>query len=461
MTMDNVTMQALKDYFAEDKNVGVESNYRVKKIISFSSEKKFCSVIFEEGTYILGAPENVLRDAYQTYKENIEKYAKKGYRVLVFGKYQGEWDEPLKEMVEPYALVLMSNPIRKQAKKTFQYFEKQNVKINVISGDNPETVSEVALKAGIPHAEDYVDARLLKTKEDIEEAVKKYTVFGRVTPKQKQMLIKAWKKEGHTVAMTGDGVNDILAMKEADCSVAMASGSEATAQAAQVVLLDSDFSAMPSVVLEGRRVVNNIQRSASLFLVKNIFSFLMSIFSVVLLITYPLEPSQVSLISLFDIGLPAFLLAMEPNENRIEGKFMKNVFLKALPAGLTDVLSIGALVICGIVFHLPSEDIATVATVLLAMIGFMILTKISRPLNKYRVTVLIGNVVAFLVCCVLLSDLFALKGMSDVCILLFIIFAFASESLFRLLSQFFEKIEKLVQQKYVIWSSILKKDSNL
>ena len=461
MTMDNVTMQVLKDYFAEDKNVGVESNYRVKKIISFSSEKKFCSVIFEEGTYILGAPENVLRDAYQTYKENIEKYAKKGYRVLVFGKYQGEWDEPLKEMVEPYALVLMSNPIRKQAKKTFQYFEKQNVKINVISGDNPETVSEVALKAGIPHAEDYVDARLLKTKEDIEEAVKKYTVFGRVTPKQKQMLIKAWKKEGHTVAMTGDGVNDILAMKEADCSVAMASGSEATAQAAQVVLLDSDFSAIPSVVLEGRRVVNNIQRSASLFLVKNIFSFLMSIFSVVLLITYPLEPSQVSLISLFDIGLPAFLLAMEPNENRIEGKFMKNVFLKALPAGLTDVLSIGALVICGIVFHLPSEDIATAATVLLAMIGFMILTKISRPLNKYRVTVLIGNVVAFLVCCVLLSDLFALKGMSDVCILLFIIFAFASESLFRLLSQFFEKIEKLVQQKYVIWSSILKKDSNL
>lgn len=461
MTIDNVTMQALKDYFAEDQNVGVESNYRAKKIISFSSEKKYCSVIFEEGTYILGAPENVLRDAYQTYKENIEKYAKKGYRVLVFGKYQGEWEEPLKETVEPYALVLMSNPIRKQAKKTFQYFEKQNVKINVISGDNPETVSEVALKAGIPHAEDYVDARLLKTKEDIEEAVKKYTVFGRVTPKQKQMLVKAWKKEGHTVAMTGDGVNDILAMKEADCSVAMASGSEATAQAAQVVLLDSDFSAMPSVVLEGRRVVNNIQRSASLFLVKNIFSFLMSIFSVVLLITYPLEPSQVSLISLFDIGLPAFLLAMEPNENRIEGKFMKNVFLKALPAGLTDVLSIGALVICGIVFHLPSEDIATAATVLLAMIGFMILTKISRPLNKYRVTVLIGNVVAFLVCCVLLSDLFALKGMSDVCILLFIIFAFASESLFRLLSQFFEKIEKLVQQKYVIWSSILKKDSNL
>lgn len=450
MTIDNVTMQALKDYFAEDQNVGVESNYRAKKIISFSSEKKYCSVIFEEGTYILGAPENVLRDAYQTYKENIEKYAKKGYRVLVFGKYQGEWEEPLKETVEPYALVLMSNPIRKQAKKTFQYFEKQNVKINVISGDNPETVSEVALKAGIPHAEDYVDARLLKTKEDIEKAVKKYTVFGRVTPKQKQMLVKAWKKEGHTVAMTGDGVNDILAMKEADCSVAMASGSEATAQAAQVVLLDSDFSAMPSVVLEGRRVVNNIQRSASLFLVKNIFSFLMSIFSVVLLITYPLEPSQVSLISLFDIGLPAFLLAMEPNENRIEGKFMKNVFLKALPAGLTDVLSIGALVICGIVFHLPSEDIATAATVLLAMIGFMILTKISRPLNKYRVTVLIGNVVAFLVCCVLLSDLFALKGMSDVCILLFIIFAFASESLFRLLSQFFEKIEKLVQQKYVI-----------
>lgn len=455
MTADNITMQALKDYFS--KEGFVNNHNKVNKIVSFSSEKKFCGVAFENGVYIIGAPENVLRNNYQVYETDIQDYIKKGYRVLVFGKSEGkELDESLHDEVRAYGFILLSNPIRKQAKKTFQYFEEQNVEIKVISGDNPETASEVALKAGIKRANEYIDARLLVTKEDIESAIKRYTVFGRVTPKQKQLLVNAWKKDGHTVAMTGDGVNDILAMKDADCSVAMASGSEATAQAAQVVLLDSDFSAMPFVVLEGRRVVNNIQRSASLFLVKNIFSFLMSMFSVILLITYPLKPAQVSLISLFDIGLPAFLLAMEPNDKRIEGKFIKNVFLKALPAGLTDVIAIGALVICGIVFKLPSEDIATAATILLSMIGFMILIKISCPLNKYRLMVLIGNIIAFIVCCILLNDLFSLKGMSDTCILLFLIFAFASESLFRLLYKAAEGAENIFKNRKIYFKNAKK-----
>lgn len=224
----------------------------------------------------------------------------------------------------------MSNPIRKEAPETFKYFENQGVEIKVISGDNPVTVSQVALQAGIANADNYIDASTLTTDETIEDAVLRYTVFGRVTPDQKRKFVRALKKAGRTVAMTGDGVNDVLALKDADCSVAMASGSDAAAQASQLVLLDSNFACMPAVVMEGRRVVNNIERSASLFLVKNIFSFLLSLFSVCFMINYPLEPSQISLISMFTIGVPAFFLALQPNKNIIQGHFLSNVLIKAL-----------------------------------------------------------------------------------------------------------------------------------
>lgn len=304
------------------------------------------------------------------------------------------------------------------------------------------TVSEVAEQAGIRGAQNYVDARTLKTDEEIADAVTRYTVFGRVTPDQKRQFVRALKDAGNTVAMTGDGVNDVLALKDADCSIAMASGSEAAAQAAQVVLLESDFACMPSVVLEGRRVVNNIQRSASLFLVKNIFSFLLSIFSAVFMITYPLEPSQVSLISMFTIGIPAFFLALEPNKSRIEGHFLTNVLLKALPAGLTDVLAVGALVMCGQIFGLPSEDIATAATMLLAIVGFMILYKISQPMNLLRICVWVGCLAGLLFSGIFLNQLFALSGMSEACVLLFVVFSFATESAFRYLSLFIEKLQK-------------------
>jgi len=239
---------------------------------------------------------------------------------------------------------------------------------------------------------------------------------------------------GHTVAMTGDGVNDILAMKDADCSVAMASGSEAAAQAAQVVLLDSDFARMPDVVLEGRRVVNNIERSASLFLVKNLFSLLLSVFSAVSFITYPLEPAQVSLIAMFTIGIPGFLLALEPNHARIEGSFLKKVLLRALPAALTDVLAVGALVVCGEVFGLSDGDIATAATMLLAVVGFMILIRISKPLTKMKYAIIILNIAGLIFCGIFLKQLFALNDMSKICVLLMVVFAFAAESIFRNLS---------------------------
>ena len=376
MSSDNITMEALKKKYTQNSGKTAVSR------TSFSSRVKYSSVTYEDGAYVLGAPELVLREDYANYEDFIRDLAGKGYRVLVFGKYLGTIDgEPLTDKVIPYGIITLSNAIREMAPKTFKYFENQGVTVKVISGDNAATVAEVANQAGIANAENYVDATTLQSEEDIYRAVNENTVFGRVTPKQKQQMVQALQKAGHTVAMTGDGVNDILAMKDADCSVAMASGSDAAAQAAQVVLLESDFSKMPSVVLEGRRVVNNIQRSASLFLVKNIFSFLLSIFSAVFMITYPLEPSQVSLISMFTIGVPGFFLAMETNKSRIKGNFLANVLLRALPAGLTDVVAVGALVMCGRAFGLETNEVATAATMLLAIVGFMILFRISEPFN--------------------------------------------------------------------------------
>lgn len=436
---NNATMEAIRAYV--DKNEIEKGSRTLLKTQPFTSANKYSKVSFVEGDYMLGAPEFIMKDRYDEISEEIEEYQSKGYRVLLMAEVadDGGATRSVGE-VSPIGYIVLSNPIRENAESTFTYFKEQGVAIKVISGDNPATVSEVAKRAGIDGAENYVDASTLASEKDITEAVDKYTVFGRVTPKQKQLIVRALQKQKHTVAMTGDGVNDILAMKDADCSIAMASGSEAAAQAAQTVLLDSDFGRMPYVVFEGRQVVNNIQRSASLFLVKNIFSLLMAIFSAIFAITYPLEPSQISLISMFTIGLPGFLLALEPNRNRIEGNFMVNVMLKALPAGLTDVLSVGALVICGQVFNLPSEDIATAGTMLLAVVGFMIIIKISHPFNKMKYGVLLINIVGLLFCGLFLGRLFAIESISNICFLLMVVFAFAAESMFRYLTLFVEKL---------------------
>lgn len=462
---NNATMEAIRAYVA--KNEIEKGSRTLLKTQPFTSANKYSKVSFVEGDYMLGAPEFIMKDRYEDISEEIEEYQSKGYRVLLMAEQSGssamadtenaaDTDKSGQQtpgvkgaadmassragMVSPIGYIVLSNPIRENAESTFTYFKEQGVAIKVISGDNPATVSEVAKRAGIDGAENYVDASTLASEKDITEAVDKYTVFGRVTPKQKQFIVRALQKQKHTVAMTGDGVNDILAMKDADCSIAMASGSEAAAQAAQTVLLDSDFGRMPYVVFEGRQVVNNIQRSASLFLVKNIFSLLMAIFSAIFAITYPLEPSQISLISMFTIGLPGFLLALEPNRDRIEGNFMVNVMLKALPAGLTDVLSVGALVICGQVFNLPSEDIATAGTMLLAVVGFMIIIKISHPFNKMKYGVLLINIIGLLFCGLFLGRLFAIESISNICFLLMVVFAFAAESMFRYLTLFVEKL---------------------
>ena len=288
---------------------------------------------------------------------------------------------------------------------------------------------------------------MLRTKKDIYEAAQTYTVFGRVVPEQKKLIVKALKAQGHTVAMTGDGVNDILALREADCSIAMSSGSDAASQVAQLVLLDSDFTRMPSVVAEGRRVVNNIQRTASLYIVKNIFSLLLSVFSVMLLLDYPLEPSQVSLISLFTIGIPSFVLALEPNHDRIRGHFMTNVLLKALPAGLTNFGVVSGLVLFCREFKVDTQSLSTSVTILVALVGFMTIYVITRPMKRHHWIMLGGLVAGWLFCMIFISHWFAITSLNLQIGMLMVLFMLATEPLLRYLTMLFNWLLDRLQKR--------------
>ena len=433
---DNATMEALKAHFSNG------SGMRAREVYSFSSETKYSGAVMNDGkSYVIGAPEFVLRGQFAQYQEQIATYSSKGYRVLVFAQYEGTLDrKPLTEPVLPLCFVMLANPIRKGAKETFTYFAENDVDIKVISGDNPLTVSVIAAEAGIVGAERFVDASTLKEKEDYYRAVEEYTVFGRVTPSQKRMLVQALKEHKKTVAMTGDGVNDVLALKDADCSVAMASGSEAASNVAQLVLLDSDFSRMPSVVAEGRRVVNNIERTAALYIVKNIFSMLLAIFSVILMLDYPLEPSQVSLISMFTIGIPSFVLALEPNKELIRGHFLTNVLVRALPAGLTDFIVVSGLVIFCREFQVDLDCLSTSCTILVAIVGFMILHRIARPMNTGHIVMLVGVIAGWILCMLFGGSFFGITGISKQCEMLMVIFAIITELVLRYLSLIVEWI---------------------
>lgn len=433
---DNATMEALKAHFSNG------SGMRAREVYSFSSETKYSGAVMNDGkSYVIGAPEFVLRGQFAQYQEKIATYSSKGYRVLVFAQYEGTLDrKPLTEPVLPLCFVMLANPIRKGAKETFTYFAENDVDIKVISGDNPLTVSVIAAEAGIVGAERFVDASTLKEKEDYYRAVEEYTVFGRVTPSQKRMLVQALKEHKKTVAMTGDGVNDVLALKDADCSVAMASGSEAASNVAQLVLLDSDFSRMPSVVAEGRRVVNNIERTAALYIVKNIFSMLLAIFSVILMLDYPLEPSQVSLISMFTIGIPSFVLALELNKELIRGHFLTNVLVRALPAGLTDFIVVSGLVIFCREFQVDLDCLSTSCTILVAIVGFMILHRIARPMNTGHIVMLVGVIAGWILCMLFGGSFFGITGISKQCEMLMVIFAIITEPVLRYLSLIVEWI---------------------
>lgn len=445
---DNATMEALKAHFSNG------SGMRAREVYSFSSETKYSGAVMNDGkSYVIGAPEFVLRGQFAQYQEQIATYSSKGYRVLVFAQYEGTLDrKPLTEPVLPLCFVMLANPIRKGAKETFTYFAENDVDIKVISGDNPLTVSVIAAEAGIAGAERFVDASTLKEKEDYDRAVEEYTVFGRVTPSQKRMLVQALKEHKKTVAMTGDGVNDVLALKDADCSVAMASGSDAASNVAQLVLLDSDFSRMPSVVAEGRRVVNNIERTAALYIVKNIFSMLLAIFSVILMLDYPLEPSQVSLISMFTIGIPSFVLALEPNKDLIRGHFLTNVLVRALPAGLTDFIVVSGLVIFCREFQVDLDCLSTSCTILVAIVGFMILHRIARPMNTGHIVMLVGVIAGWVLCMLFGGSFFGITGISKQCEMLMVIFAIITEPVLRYLSLIVEWISARCRMIYARFS---------
>lgn len=429
MDDDNETMKAIKDYYhITDRDNSAE------RVYSFSSQNKYSGAVLDGRCYIFGAPEYVLLDTYAEYEDIFERYSGHGERILVFGECVGDpCGNIIEEAVNPYAFIILENEIRDTAKETFGYFASQGVDIVVISGDNPVTASKVAVRAGINNAENYIDATTLKSRQDIREAITKYTVFGRVVPSQKKEIIEAYKESGKVVAMTGDGVNDVLALKCADCSVAMASGSEAASNAAQVVLLDSDFSKMPQVVLEGRRVVNNIQRSASLFLVKNIFSILTTIFTLIAANLYPLYPTQLSLLGAFTIGTPAFFLALQPNKNIIRGDFLTNVIIKALPAGITDFIMLAVISIHGAVIGMSNEQISTVAIIVLLIIGMMSLIRICRPFDWLRALVCIAMGVGIAICLLFFKKIFAIAAINMVMLNMIIVYAVVAVGLFVLM----------------------------
>lgn len=381
---NNPTFNAIRDKFGNKKV------YDTIKSVPFSSEKKWSGVYFKnEGSFILGAAEFILNNNISEIEDELKEYASKN-RVLILAHSDNDFNgEDIPKDTYPIAFIIINDKIRKQAKETLKYFKEQGVNIKIISGDNVLTVSNVAKAAGLDNADNCIDATTLENDEDLKQAAQKYSVFGRVTPQQKKKLIVALKDQGHTVAMTGDGVNDVLALKEADCSVAMASGSDAARNVSQLVLLNSCFDSMPKVVAEGRRSINNIQRSASLFLVKTLYSLLLSILFIFINMPYPFMPIQMTLISMFTIGIPSFILALEPNNERIKGNFFINIISKSIPAAISVVLNILSVILATNIFKLSIEEFLTISVILTGYTGLLLLFKISLPLNNIRKVLII------------------------------------------------------------------------
>lgn len=433
---DNETARAMGQQFAG------ETTWRAVKRMAFSSSTKWSGADFgENGRYVVGAPEFIMGDRYDSIRSEAEPWSERGCRVLLLAAYDTVFDDgPLQSAhVAPIALVFLSNLLRPDAQETFRYFASQGVSVRVISGDNPITVAQVAARAGIENADRYVDAMTLSTEQDFEEAVKYYTVFGRVTPEQKRYLVRAFQKQGHTVAMTGDGVNDVLALKDANCGIAMASGSQAASQVAQIVLLNSQFSAMPAIVAEGRRVINNIQRAASLFLVKNIFSFALTLLLLFIDMPYPLLPIQLSLISTFTIGIPSFFLALEPNYARVEGKFMRNVIRRAMPGGLTNLTIVLLAGFFTSTFGLSNEQLNTICVWVMSAVGLVTLYHVSVPFTRLRLAVLAAMTAAMLFSLLVIPAFFDLPTLNASSALILVTLLLACPTVMRFFRVIFDK----------------------
>lgn len=408
---NNATINALREYL---KNIS-KQKLNMLKYENFNSKNKYSYIkISENITYKLGAPDVLLN---KDYNHLISKRIINGERIIVFVKEENN------ECV-PILFISLKNEIRKNAREIIKFFNDREVEIRVISGDNPVTVSSIAKEVGIKNYDLFVDCSSLKTRDELKNAVDKYKIFGRVSPEQKREIIKLIKENGLKVAMTGDGVNDILAMKEADCSIAMGNGSDAAREAAQVVLLDSDFGNMRNIVYEGRKNINNITRSASLFTYKNIFSLLLSIYAIIFTIAYPLEPNQVSLGSAFTIGIPAFFLTFEENQKKQQNdEFWKNIFLKSLPSAIISFLAIVCMVKCSVIFDINSNDLTTACSYLFFTGGFIILYKCAKPLNKYRTIVFIGCILGMIITINMIPEFFSIRSISLKAAILVIVFA--------------------------------------
>ncbi len=362
-------------------------------VLPFSSQRKLSAVTFEgEGTYMLGAPEYVLKDMGVRIERLINENASNGYRVMVLAHSPADiTGEKLPAVRRPLCLIVIEDHIREDAIETIKWFKENNVAIKVISGDNPITVSEVAKRVGVENAELYISLDGLSN-QDVIEAANKYTVFGRVTPEQKRLLIHSIKAKQHTVAMTGDGVNDILAMRESDCSISMASGAEAARNVSHLVLLDNDFTSMPDVVREGRRVVNNIQASSAMFLMKTFMSIVLSVIFLVLKANYPLKTNNTLALEVCVIGIPSFFLALQANKNIIKGRFLSNVIVRAVPGGVALVLGIMAMYTLNTIVPMPAEAVECMMVYALTCVGIMVLFKQCEPFNIFRTVLMIGTI---------------------------------------------------------------------
>ena len=437
---ENDTARAIAELFDG------ESDWVCQRRIPFTSATKWSGGVFEEqGAFLVGAPDILLGRRYEDIRHQVEPWSSTGYRVLLCAQYEGDPQPGALDVddIIPLALVLLTNRIRPEAPETFRYFAQQGVSIRVISGDNPVTVSDVARRAGIENADKFIDTTDLETEEDFRDAAENYIVFGRVTPDKKKMLIQALKAAGHTVAMTGDGVNDVLAMKEADCGIAMASGSQAASQVGQLVLLDSDFSAMPSIVLEGRRVINNIQRAATLFLVKNIFSLGLSLISLYTDWPYPLIPIHLSVISALTIGVPSFFLAMEPNYERVSGRFLAGVLRRAFPGGLTNIFVVLMAQAFMVVFGLSLDQTSTICAAILGVVGLQVLFQTCKPFDRFRKLIWWAMAAGLLICFTLLGGLFDLRAGSAATALVMATLLIMTPTVFFAIQRIFDWGDKL------------------
>ncbi len=427
----NETAQAIVEHFAGADAAVLHAS----RVVPFSSDKKWSGAVFDDGSaYVMGAGQFILGDALSAVADQQNELAADA-RVLLLAQVDGFDEEgDIVGAPKPLGFIAIHDQIRATAAQTVRYFKEQGVDLKVISGDDPRTVSGIAAKVGVPRAEDYVDATTLVTDDDIAAAIERYSVFGRVKPEQKKAFVVALQAKGHIVAMTGDGVNDTLALKQADCSVAMAAGSDAARNVAQLVLVDNDFAAMPKVVAEGRRSINNLQRSASLFLVKTLLSMTLAVVFVFLPWQYPFQPIQMTLISAFTIGLPSFVLALEPNKDRIKGRFLENVIVKSIPGAVCAVLTILIVNVVGYnVLRIDYEHVSTLCVLLTAWIGALLIVRLSVPFTPIRAALLVVVVGGTVLGATLLRSLFGIEPFTFGMTVLFAILALGTAVLFHVL----------------------------